>query len=286
MIRNLADHMRLVDALRNKSAFPHAVQEITVLETHISSVLLTGELAYKIKKPVSPGFLDFSTLELRRTFCEEELRLNRRYAPDLYLDVVPVTGSITDPRVEGDGPALEFAVRMRQFPQSALLSERLRNGLVTREHIDQLARLLADFHRSAEVSPPDCSWGKAAEVTREALDNFSALGRSADVSINAACQRLEAWTHKAADELRPVFERRRSAGFVRECHGDLHLGNLFLWNRSVRDSRQSPGQVTMFDGIEFDPALRWIDVVSDAAFAVMDLHDRSRSDLAYWLQNA
>ena len=128
-------------------------------ETHISWVLLTGEFAYKLKKPVKLGFLDFSTLEQRRKFCEQELRLNRRYSPDLYLDVVPITGSVERPRIGGDGPPIEFAVRMRQFPDEALLSRRLRANRVTPHQIDALARVIADFHRDAAVAAVESPWG-------------------------------------------------------------------------------------------------------------------------------
>lgn len=187
------DVERILEALRDPACYPHPVRRVAVIETHISWVLLTGDYAYKIKKPVNLGFLDFTTLAARRHYCEEELRLNRRLAPDIYLATVAITGDPDEPHIGGSGPVLEYAVKMREY----------------RARADQ-------------------------------------------------------------------FAQRHAAGCVRECHGDLHLGNIALLD----------GKAIPFDYIEFNPALRWMDVASEVAFPTMDLEAHGRRDLAYVFLNA
>ena len=240
-------------------------------------MLLAGEYAYKIKKPVALGFLDFSTLRLRRFYCEEELRLNRRTAPRLYLEVVPVAGSETAPRLGGPGEAIEYAVQMRRFPQEALLSRMAQDGTLTAGHIDALARATAAFHAQAARADAGRPFGTAAEVLAPALQNFdqieALIGGGEEMS---ELERLRAWTREEHARLGKTFDARKAGGFVRECHGDLHLGNVALID----------GQPTPFDGIEFNEALRWIDVMSDVAFMVMDLTDRRLPRLAHRFLNA
>lgn len=272
-----AESSSLIDRLRDASAYPHAVGEVQVRETHISWVVLTGEFAYKIKKPVRFDFLDFSTLERRHHFCSEELRLNRRYAPDLYLDVVPITGSVQAPRIGGEGAAIEYAVLMRQFDERDLLDRCLREGRLKAAHIDGMGKTLADFHAQAARADRDSRFGRAELIREEALDNFSGLTTGiADAGQQAQLERLSDWTEREADRLMDQFQERRAGGHVRECHGDLHLGNMFLHD----------GEVTFFDGIEFNEDFRWIDVVSELAFTVMDLTDRGRPDFGHRLLNA
>jgi uncharacterized protein len=274
MTSPLNDSELLLTALQRPDAFPHPVDAIRVAETHISWVLLTGEFAYKLKKPVKLGFLDFSTQEKRRNFCEEELRLNRRYSPDLYLDVVPITGTIGAPRIAGDGEPIEYAVRMRQFPDDALLSRQLRANRVTRQHIDALARVIAEFHRDAAVAAIDSPWGTCEAVWLPVTENFEQSRASG--SDSPAIRRLSEWSRSEFDRLRAVFDRRRRDGFVRECHGDLHANNILLLNDQPR----------MFDCVEFNDSFRWVDVLSDLAFLCMDLADFGRADFAQRLLNA
>jgi len=277
-MKNLREHAgrpELIRQLLDAAAYPHEVGEIELVETHISWVILTGRYAYKIKKPVELGFLDFSTLEARRHFCEEELRVNRRTAPDLYLDVVPV-GSGPDGARVGAGPAREFAVRMRQFPHAARVDRCLQAGLLGLAEMRKLAQTIAGFHQSL---PPRQHSDPAFEVERvvkPARNNFLHLDPAA--FDDEALQRLaviEAWTLQQAEALAPVFERRACRGAIRECHGDLHLENLLF-----EQERFVP-----FDALEFNPNLRWIDVGNDIAFLVMDLLARGRSDLAYTALN-
>jgi aminoglycoside phosphotransferase family enzyme/predicted kinase len=254
------------------SAYPHAVASVERLETHISWVFLAGEYAYKVKKPVALGFLDFSTLESRRFFCEEELRINRRFAPELYLDVVAIRGSAEAPHVDGAGDVIEYAVRMRRFPQAALASTLLAQGGLTREAISDFAAYLAHFHAALPPAPADKPYGAPATVLHAAIANFEhmemLLGRGDDRTLLRALRR---WTEDEFERRRGDFRARRARGMTRECHGDLHLRNIVEWK----------GRLVAFDGIEFDPALRWIDVMNDAAFLFMDLLDRDADPFAW-----
>lgn len=244
---------------------------VVLEETHISWVLLTARLAYKIKKPIRLSFVDFSTLALRKHFCEEEMRLNRRLAPALYLGVVPVCGTVLAPRIGGMDEAclpIDYAVCMQRFPPGALLSERLAAGGLLPEHLDRLAQRLADFHRDAPVALPASPTGTAELEFQPVLEVLKQLQAEGDATQIAA---ERAWVDGQIHALREFWPTRRRSGAVRECHGDLHLANTVL----IGD------EVTAFDCIEFDPALRWIDVMSDVAFLTMDLKAHDRSDLAF-----
>jgi aminoglycoside phosphotransferase family enzyme/predicted kinase len=247
---------------------------LPTIETHISYVLLGGDCAYKIKKAVDLGFLDFTTLDARRFYCDEELRLNRRLAPSIYLGVIPVTGRPGAPVLGGQGTPIEYAIKMRQFDQQGLLSRVLARGELTVERTHEIARVVAAFHASAARAAADTPFGRPDIMLQPARQNFAQIQAALDPAAGAAdCSRIDtlrAWTETETARLAPIFERRRHDGFVRECHGDLHLGNIALVD----------GRVTLFDCIEFDPAMRWIDVMSDVGFLVMDLRDHGRSDLA------
>jgi aminoglycoside phosphotransferase family enzyme/predicted kinase len=249
-------------------------QPVALVETHISWVLLTERLAYKLKKPVHLPFVDFSTLTLRKHFCEEEVRLNRRLAPSLYLGVVPVCGTMQAPRIgvssviEDIGEPIDYAVCMLRFASGALLSERLEAGALLPGHLDHLAQRLADFHRDAPAALTASPLTAEDQVLQPVLKVLEQLQADGDTSHIAA---LRAWVDAQVAALREAWRARRSSGAVRECHGDLHLANAVL----IGD------EPTAFDCIEFDPALRWIDVMSDVAFLTMDLKAHGRSDLAF-----
>jgi aminoglycoside phosphotransferase family enzyme/predicted kinase len=245
----------LADTLRSPLCFAHRADRVEVVETHASWVFLAGEFAYKVKKPVRLDFLDFSTLERRRAFCEEELRLNARTAPGLYLGVVPITGSVGAPVVGGTGPAIEYAVQMRRFAPSDVFDERARAGTLEAGQVDALALAVARFHAEA-------SRGLRRAGT-PALDNFATIRRlEGALAPGGALDALEDWTRAEGLALEEAFAQRGAQGFVRECHGDLHLGNIVL----------DRGRPVPFDALEFDPGLRWIDVMGDVAFTVMDFH--------------
>jgi len=272
----LTPHARLVEALRAMRPFGHPVLRVEMIETHISTVLLAGDFAYKIKKPVDLGFVDFTTLEKRRQCCEGEVRLNRRTAPQLYLGVVPITGSIDCPVVDGEGAAIEYAVKMRRFASDATLDALLREGVLPPDQIDALAALVAVFHGSVPVAGLASGYGAPEVIWEAALDNFRQMRIRVDYPATVEkLARLRAWTEAEFQRLVPTFERRRQHGFVRECHGDLHLGNVALID----------GSPVPFDCIEFSDSLRWIDVINEAAFTMMDLLAHGERELAFRFLN-
>ena len=272
----LLNEGHLVAALAKPECYAHPVDEVRIIETHISWIVLTGSYAYKIKKPVNLGFLDFSTLGLRRHYCEEELRLNRRLAPELYLELVEIRGTPRAPRIGGDGPVLEYAIRMREFPQTSLASRALARGAFDASHVDALATVIAEFHARAPLARAHESFGTPEAALSAALQNFDQMLPLAKAAPDErALRALRQWTEREFASRRGAISTRKHQGFVRECHGDLHLGNIV-----VLDGRPVP-----FDCIEFNDSLRWIDVMSEAAFLAMDLEDRGRRDLAWRFLN-
>ncbi len=265
-----AQQRQLVEALSDPVHWPHAVGEVIHHETHISHVILAGDYAYKIKKPLDLGFLDFSTLEARRACCEAEVRLNARLAPHIYLDVVAITGSPTVPELGGAGAPIEYAVRMRRFDEAGLLDRQAAQGQLDRALIGRLAQHVAAFHDSADAAPPDAHFGSPAAVLAPARDNFAQIRPHVDSSLGERLDALAQWTESRFAALSHAFERRRADARVRECHGDMHLGNIALVD----------GAPAIFDGIEFNAAMRWTDVAADVAFLVMDLDRRGADDLA------
>ena len=262
----------LEEAARRAHALAHRLHA-TLIETHISWVLLAGENAYKLKKPVRFAFVDYASVALRRHCCEEELRLNARLAPGLYLGVVPVVDTALGPVLGGPGRPVDYAVHMRRFADNALLSEQLAGARLVPATVDRLAALIGRFHLQAPVLPagqPHATPALRAKAAQLAWAGARELVPPEDAS------RIGQWLDAEAARLQSIWAQRRSQGRVRECHGDLHLANLL----------QLPdGQVQAFDCIEFDPALRWIDVVDDAAFVVMDFCAHGRRDLAYRFLN-
>ena len=257
--------------------------DATCLETHISWVLLAGPQAVKFKKPLNLGFLDFGTLAQRRAACEEELRINQRTAPALYQAVVALVGPATAPRLvplahlQPTDTVLEYGVQMQRFGAGQLLAEQLAAGTLQVQHLDMLAGRVAALHASAAPAPPGSPWGTAALVRQQAQDSFTAL---AALPLPAADQQtlqaLADWTQCEGERLQPLMAARHAAGQVRECHGDLHLGNLVL----LADGPQ------LFDAIEFSEALRFTDPIADVAFLCMDLQAQGRPELGWHFLNA
>ena len=273
----MPDQSLLLAGLSRPDAYTHPVEELRVIETHISAVFLTGRYAYKLKKALDLGFLDFSTLERRRHFCEEELRLNRRLAPQLYIDVMPVTGTPQEPRIGGDGDALDYVLRMHQFDPEQQLDRLLERGELDTRLIDRLMPIVTRFHAEAATAPADSDYGRPDVVFAPMQQNFDQLRPLiTDAAQTAQLDRLEDWTRTQFETLRPLLEQRRAQGFIRECHGDMHLGNMTLMD----------DQIAIFDGIEFNDDFRWIDVANEIAFFVMDLENRGAHRLARHVLNA
>jgi aminoglycoside phosphotransferase family enzyme/predicted kinase len=262
----------LVESLRRPAAYTHPADDVDLIETHISWLLLAGEFAYKLKKPIVLDFLDFGTLERRRFYCEEEIRLNRRWAPEIYIDVVPVTISDGQARFGGDGEIVDYAVRMHRFDQALRLDRQLDEGRLVEDDMKALATTIADRHLEAS-QVPESSRTRVIELTAQFMrDNFPPLAGVVDSQL---VDKLCTWTERELERRASLLAERFDDGFVRDCHGDLHLGNLLRLADGFRS----------FDCIEFSEDLRHIDVFCDLAFLVMDLAARRRLDLAAQLLN-
>ena len=267
----------LIRGLLSPDAYDHPVSEIQLIETHISWVILTGNFAYKIKKPVNLGFLDFSTLEKRRFCCNEELRLNSRLAAPIYLEVLPVTGTAAQPALNGQGDAIEYVIKMIQFPQQAQLDNMLADGKLDKTHMDAIATLVAGFHQQADVAAEDSGFGDPEHVFQPVAENFLQIRQHLHTDkYDAMLAGIEDWSKRSFESLQTVFKQRKRNGFIRECHGDMHLRNLVWFD----------GEPLAFDCLEFNPALRWIDTLSEVAFLVMDLQDRRQPELAQRFLNS
>ena len=270
MICDLDDHRRLAGELARKL-------DAALFETHISTVLVACGHAWKLKKPIDLDFLDFSTLEKRRHYCEEEVRLNGRLAPDVYQRVATITGSIEDPVIDGDGEVIEYAVQMREFPADALLADD--PALLDASLIDAIAEQVARFQRDAAIASPNSNFGQPDAVLAPMQQNFEqVLARIDTPSERERLLALQRWTLDRFDALRGELEQRVADGRIREGHGDMHLGNIAV----------EEGRAIIFDGIEFNANLRWIDVINEIAFLMMDLdmagrHDLSQRFLNRWL---
>ncbi|WP_299202245.1 bifunctional aminoglycoside phosphotransferase/ATP-binding protein [uncultured Amphritea sp.] len=291
----------LITALSDPNNYPHPVAEIRVIETHISWVILTGEIAYKIKKPVNFGFLDFTSLESRKHYCYEELRLNQRLAPDIYQEVVAICGTpasptlippeltipepasaLTDmdatnsastvPESAAAAKPFEYAVKMRQFDDSLRLDRLLQKSALTTAHIDALSQQIADFHLRVPHASTDGPWGESETIWQVVSDNFAHTGEHLEALDD--WMELQQLAYQISQQFRGLSSKiiqRKREGNIRECHGDLHLANTTLLNNQVR----------LFDCIEFNLEFRWIDTICDLAFLLMDLEANQQQSFSH-----
>jgi len=270
------DQQTLIEALQNPSLYTHTTEDMALIETHISYVILCGPYAYKIKKALDLGFLDFTTLAKRAFYCQEELRLNGRLAPQLYLEVVRITGSPQHPQINGSGETLEYAVKMSRFSQEGLLSDMVEENRLTPAHIDQIIDQVAQFHLDIPTAPQESPYGTPQHVHAPVLENFTHILQQTDAPEHIRwVGEIEAWANNEYQRWMPQFVARKQLGFIRECHGDMHLGNM-----AVIDDVP-----VIFDGIEFNPDLYWIDVMSEIGFLLMDLEDYGKPQYAYRFLN-
>ncbi len=261
----------LIQQMRQPDFYPHpTAAEIELVQTHTAYVLLTGDYAYKIKKPVNYGFLNYSTLDLRQRYCEAEVRLNQRTARELYLGVVPIYGGDDRYCFAGLGRPVEYAVKMRQFPQGCLFLDLLHQGQLTADLMQQLAHQVANLHAKAAVDDHIRSFGTVAQIRRAIDENYAQsqpyLGRG---QTQQQLEETRAYTDRMFSEEQAVFQQRLRDSRIREGHGDLHLRNICLWNQ----------RVYLFDCIEFNEAFRYVDTMYDVAFTVMDCDGQGRTDL-------
>jgi aminoglycoside phosphotransferase family enzyme/predicted kinase len=266
----------LINNLQNSTLYNYPITRFQVIETHISWVILTGQYAYKIKKPVDFQFLNYSTLEKREYYCRKELSLNKIMAPEIYQEVVGITGSEESPRLNGDGPVIEYALKMIEFPQQALFDYLLINREIHPNFIDELGKKIAHFHKQASSADKDSRFGTPEQVFAPIKQNFDQirplLKNKADLDQLSTLEQVATQHYQI---LKSLLQRRKDQGFIRECHGDLHLKNIVLLH-------QKP---VIFDCIEFNEDFRWTDTIADVGFLAMDFHDNQRPDYAYRFVN-
>jgi uncharacterized protein len=259
----------IVEALLNPEIYDHPVKgTIELVQTHVSYVFLTGDYVYKLKKPVNFGFLDYSTLEKRKHFCEEELRLNQRGAAELYLGILPIAQEGEKFILGGEGEPVDYVVKMQQFPQETLLSTMYDRGELTEQHLLDLAKVLAAFHKSAPTN----------DYIRQAIDeNYEQTVSYVGIAqTQEQFDQTKAYTDKLFAENEALFKSRIEHKFIRECHGDVHLRNICFWNNKI----------LLFDCIEFNEPFRFVDTMFDIAYIIMDFDARNRPDLSNLFLNA
>jgi aminoglycoside phosphotransferase family enzyme/predicted kinase len=265
---NLPD---LIEQMLKPGFYSHPVTEpIQLIQTHVSYVLLTGDYAYKLKKPVNFGFLDYSTLEKRQHFCQQEFRLNERGAGELYLEVLPVTLEGEKYHLGGTGEAVEYALKMRQFPQEALFSELFTQNKLNETHLEELGRVVAEYHAQAQTNDHIRSFGEVSQVRLAIDQNYEqTLKYIGAPQTQERFAQTKAYTDNFFDQRPELFASRIVNNYIRECHGDLHLRNIARWQ----------DKIMLFDCIEFNEAFRFVDVMYDVAFTVMDIEAKGRKDL-------
>jgi len=263
------DVSSLQKALLHPEIYPDRPPLIKFVETHISLLCLTGNHVYKLKKPVDFGFLDFTSLEKRKFFCEEEVRLNRRLSPALYLGVVKITKEGERIHLEGKGEPVEYAVKMKQIPEEKLMDKLLEKKRVTPKMIEAVSEKLVQFYIAAETNDVIKSFAKPERVKQDTDENFEQTEKYIDVAVPRKV--YEEVKNKTNNFLRmngKIFERRIASDRIRDCHGDLRLEHIF-WG----------DEISIFDCIEFNQRFRYTDVAADIAFLAMDLDYHGREDL-------
>jgi aminoglycoside phosphotransferase family enzyme len=261
----------MLEALKNKEAYDEVVKEIRLIQTHISWVFLTGDFVYKIKKPVDFGFLDFTTLEKRKKFCEKELEINRMFSPDIYLGVIPVSKFSVSIKLNGPGETIDYAVKMKQLPQENLMDRMLGRGEIQTGTIDKIVDSLMKFYSKTPTYREPHAIGSLDTVKFNWRENFQQtrdfIGKTIDrQTYDTIKQKAENFMEENGE----LFRKRLSDGFIKRCHGDLHSGNVFV----VGD------KIYVFDAIEFNDRFAISDVANDIAFLAMDLDFRQRKFLS------
>lgn len=266
----------LIESLKNPAIYPHVASGIEVIETHLSWVILTGPFAYKVKKPLALGFQDFTTLDKRKKFCELEVEFNQPLAAPIYLEAIAIYGTPSQPSFIEKGPVLEYAVKMHEFPQENLLRAFAQKKKLSTKHVESIANTLANFHQQATIAPSSTSYGSADDIFSAANDNCQALKTLASTKqYLETVEAIEQWTKATFASLQAFMTLRKEQGFVRACHGDLHLGNIVMLKN----------EPVIFDCIEFNEGFRYTDVLNDVAFLAMDLDHLGASTLGYQFVN-
>jgi aminoglycoside phosphotransferase family enzyme len=266
----MIDQKQVIEALMKPEAYDEEDPgNIKLVQTHISAVFLTNRFVYKVKKAVNFGFLDFTTLEKRRFFCEKELNLNRRLCGDMYLEVVPVNKADAV-KIKGEGETVEYAVKMKRMPQEKIMSKLLEENKVDDKLVDRIAKIIAEFHSKAETNSQISKFGSLAAVETNWKENFQQTEEFIGKTISTDDFKLI--REKVEDYMKkntPLFKKRMAENQVRDCHGDIHSGNIFVTD-----------EIYIFDAIEFNERFRYSDVAADVAFLAMDLNFKKRTDLS------
>ncbi len=272
----------LIQQMLQPGFYPHPVTEpIQLIQTHVSYVLLTGDLVYKLKKPVNFGFLDYSTLEKRQHFCAEEFRLNQRGASELYIEVLPITQSAQGQfQLNGLGEPVEYALKMHQFPQEQLFSALFAQGELTPALMENLGQVVAQFHAKAEINDYIRGFGQVEQIRKAIDENYQQTEKYiGGPQTPAQFQATKEYSDRFFIEQATVFTDRIQQNRIRECHGDLHLRNICLW-QGLKSSDPETPTILLFDCIEFNEDFRFVDVMFDVAYAIMDLEAQQRQDLS------
>jgi aminoglycoside phosphotransferase family enzyme len=260
----------IVEALSKPETYPEPTDKIELIQTHISFVFLIDKYVYKVKKPVNFGFLDFSTLEKRKMYCEKELTLNRRLCPELYLAVVPITNQASGLRLGGNGEPVEYALKMKRLPQECIMTHLLWEGKICKETIDDLAQIVAKFHSEAQTNMEIAEIGGIKTVKFNWDENFAQTQKYIGQTVTQAdFDFMRSKVNSFIADNAELFNSRLEGNRIRDCHGDLHSGNIFVTDK-----------ICIFDAIEFNDRFRYSDVAADVAFLAMDLDFQNRSDLA------
>lgn len=268
----MIEQKQIVEALLRPDAYRGETGQIEFRQTHISFIFLTRDFAYKVKKAVDFGFLDFTTLEKRRFFCEKELVLNRRLCGDMYVDVVPIKKSDVI-EINGKGETIEYAVKMRRISEEKIMTRLLDEGKVNKEVIDRIARIISEFHLKAENSEKIDKFGSFSIINTNWRENFNQTQEFIDITISLRNYQLI--HEKVINFIKKnysILKKRVADKRIRECHGDIHSGNIFI-----------DDNVYIFDAIEFNERFRYSDCASDIAFLAMDLDFKNRKDLSDYL---
>ena len=263
---------KLIQALLDPKVYPDGSPGVTLAQTGISLVFLTGDYVYKVKKPVNTGYLDYSSLEKRQFYCQREIELNRRLCPAAYLGVVPITESKGQIEIAGKGDVIDYAVKMRYLPQEKMLNILLTGKQATPEMLTRVAQKMADFHKKAETSPAIGSYGSIDMVTANAEENFNGTARYIGRTISQETyQKIKSYTNRFIEANADLFRKRVTGGRIRDCHGDLHSAHICFSKKN---------SICIYDCIEFNDRFRYCDVASEIAFLAMDLENYGRADLS------
>jgi aminoglycoside phosphotransferase family enzyme len=267
---------KMIDDLLQPSAFPENPRKIDFVQTHISYVFIGDEYVYKIKKPVNFGFLDFSTLELRKHYCEKEVELNNRFSEGVYQGIFPVTFDGETYSVDGKGETVEYAVKMRRLSDEDLMKTRFAEGTITSDDIERIAKTIADFHKSSARTNEIDEFGKLEAVKFNIDECFEQTAEFIGNSISKEqYEALKNWTDNFYKENEEIFDMRIKEGKIRDCHGDLHMEHVCLTD-----------PIIIFDCIEFNERFRYSDIASDIAFLLMDLEYNGGAEQAEQLLEA